>query len=113
MHELPVTEGILKTALQAADKAGAEKITEIFVKVGVLSGVVPECIQEYMDVIAEGTAAEGARIIAEEAPVRIRCRSCESESSVGRGTRECPVCQSRDFRITAGWEVVVDRLAAE
>ena len=113
MHELPVTEGILRTVLKAAGKAGAQRITEIRLKVGVLSGVVPECIQEYLDMIAAGTVAEGARIIAEEAPIRILCRSCKSESPVTRGTDTCPLCGSRDFKIVAGWEVEVGSITAE
>jgi len=113
MHELPVTEGILKTVLEAAKQAEAKRITEIYIKVGVLSGVVPACIQDYMDVIANGTAAEGARVIAEDAPIRILCRTCGAKSAVERGQKTCPACQSPDFKITAGWEVTVDRLRAE
>ena len=113
MHELPVTEGILRTVLPAAEKAGAKKILRIRLKVGALSGVVPECLQIYLDQIGEGTLAEGARIISEVTPAVIKCRLCGYAGPIARGQHECPGCKSPDFQITGGWEVTVDSLEAE
>lgn len=113
MHELPVTEGILRTVLPAAEEAGAKKILGIRIKIGALSGVVPECLQIYLDQIGKGTLAEGARIVPEEVPAQIRCLSCGYEGAIRRGQHECPNCKSLDFQITGGWEVTVASLEAE
>lgn len=57
MHELAVTQGILDIAVAEAEKSGKRKVTQINIKLGVFSGMVPQCIQEYYDIISEDTAA--------------------------------------------------------
>ena len=113
MHELAITENILKTALPKAEESGAKRILEVRLKIGELSGVVPECVQYYFDLIAKGTIAEGARIISESVPVRIVCRDCGYEGGIDRKHNRCPVCESKSFSITGGRDFYVDSLLAE
>ena len=113
MHELAITEGIIEAAVPAAEKAGAKKILEIRLKIGELSGVFPECIKEYLDVIAKGTIAEGAVLKVEKIPVSIKCQSCAYEGTIERKQIGCPECGSLDFRITGGKEYFVDSLEVE
>ena len=68
MHELAITEGILKTAIPEAEKAGAAKILSINLKIGQYSGVISDCVQFYFAEIAKGTIAEGAAIRTETIP---------------------------------------------
>ena len=51
MHELAVTQGILDIAVAEAEKSGKRKVTQINIKLGVFSGMVPQCIQEYYDIM--------------------------------------------------------------
>ena len=113
MHELPVTEGILKTVLPSADKAGAERILEIRLKIGALSGVEPVCLQEYLDMIAQGTKAEGAKIVTETVPAQIRCSQCAYEGVTSVNRSVCPSCGGREFTVTGGWDVSVTELVVE
>ncbi len=62
MHELSITQSILKISLEAASQQGATRIRAIRLRMGPFSGVVPECVQMYLDVLAKGTRAEGAKI---------------------------------------------------
>ena len=41
MHELAITEGIIAAAVPEAQKHGAQRILEIRLKIGELSGVLP------------------------------------------------------------------------
>ncbi len=113
MHELAITEGILETVLPAAEKAGAERILEIRMKIGVLSGVVPGCIKEYLRIAAKGTIAENARLIAEPIPVRIRCRACGREADTERGRFCCAFCGSESISVIGGSGYWVDSLKVE
>ena len=61
MHELTITQNILDISLAAARQQGATRIRTIRLKMGPFSGVVPECVQMYLDVLAQGTPAEGAK----------------------------------------------------
>ena len=44
MHELSVTEGILKICLEEGKKHNVEKIKKINIVVGELTGLMPSCI---------------------------------------------------------------------
>ena len=113
MHELAITEGIINTAVPAAREAGAGKILEIRLKIGELSGVLPACIQEYFDIVSQGTIAEGARLSVERIPVSVRCLDCGFEGVIDRKKIRCPRCGGAELRITAGREYYVDSLEVE
>ena len=62
MHELPVTESILKIVLKHARVSGVRKVRTIRLIVGKLSDLEDEWIQRYFDYLSKGTVAEGARL---------------------------------------------------
>ena len=53
MHELSVTQGILKICQDEQNKAKFKKINEIRIMVGELTGLVPNCIDYYFDMELE------------------------------------------------------------
>ena len=62
MHEYPITEQIVKIAEKNCKEAGASRVISVNLVVGDYSGLVPESIHMYFDLIAEGTVREGAEI---------------------------------------------------
>ena len=113
MHELAITEGIIEAAVPAAEQAGAKRILEIRLKIGELSGVFPEYIQEYFNIASAGTIAEGAKLRVETIPPQIACSDCGFEGVIDRHKIKCPICGSIGFRLTAGREYYVDSLEVE
>ena len=49
MHELSITQSILDISLRAAEARHAARIRVIRLKIGAFSGVVPDCVQMYLD----------------------------------------------------------------
>ena len=113
MHELAITEGILKTVLPAAEQGGAKKILEIRLRIGEFADVIPECVQAYLDVIGVGTIAEGAKVVAETVPSTAACRSCGFTGHIDRRLAKCPECGSDDIRLLSGREFTVESIACE
>lgn len=115
MHELPVTEGILATALEAAKKAGASRITGIDLALGVFSGYVSDSIQFYFDIISQGTPAQGAALHIRLIPVTCHCWDCDQDFTWKEGTLpvECPHCQGIRFQATGGDEFYVESIEVE
>ena len=62
MHELSITEHLLEDCIREARAQNAVRIRVIRLCIGQLRGIVPDCIQIYLDMLSEGTIAEGARI---------------------------------------------------
>ena len=103
----------MEAALPTAEAAGAKKILEIRLKIGELSGVIPECVYEYFKMLSEGTIAEGAKIKVETIPAGIKCDKCGYEGAINRKKIRCPECGSIDFKIVSGREYYVDSLEVE
>ena len=110
MHELAIVEGILRTVVPAAEQNGAVKIEKIYLQIGELSGIVPSCVTQYFVHAAKGSIAEGAEVVMETIPVRIRCAQCGAEETIPVGKHCCPACGSDMFRIISGREYCVDRI---
>ena len=113
MHELAVTEGILKICKEEQEKHKFERIKEIRIKVGELTGLVPSCIDYYFQIVSKDTVAEGAKIIVDKLPIKINCSECNFEGEIERGSYSCPKCNSFKIKITNGKEFYIDSLEVD
>lgn len=108
MHELPITEGILKIATEAA---GGRKITVIHLLVGDLSSIVDDSVQFYFDMLSKGTVAEGALLDFERRPAMVTCWDCGQQSEVRAPLPStCPHCGGTRLQVTGGRELRVDSI---
>ncbi len=111
MHELPATRGMLDVALEAAQKAGAERILSIDVVVGDLTSFVDDSIQFYFDIMSRDTAAAGALLNFRRDAAEGRCATCGHTFPVTPPVpRECPVCESLALSVTGGQGFYVDSI---
>ncbi len=69
MHEVGIMENTLAMAVKRAAEEGAHRIHRLTMRIGPLSGVVPEALEFAFVVLARGTIAEGARLEVERIPV--------------------------------------------
>lgn len=113
MHEYTITRSIINISIEEAKKNNAKSITEIRLEVGELTGLVPDALQIYFDMISQGTLAQGAKLIIKKIPIKFKCRKCLIENEVKGGIYRCPICDSRDIFITAGNEYMIDSLEVE
>ncbi len=113
MHELSVTENILKTALNYADRENASVVTDINLNIGQLSTIVDDSIQFYWEMIAKDTICEKARLNFNRIPARMSCFSCQKEYNLGSEPGPCPVCGSYDVRVLSGDEFQLDSICIE
>lgn len=113
MHEMSIVQGILQACLPEAEKQGAKKITSVKLKIGEMSGLVPQIVEEYFHIAAQGTAAAEAKLVIERTPVRIHCRDCGYEGGIVPRKYRCPECESADFQITSGREYLVESMEVD
>ena len=113
MHELSITKHLLDYCIKKAEEQHAYRIQTIRLSIGQLKGIVPECIQIYLDMLSEGRIAEGAKIEAEFLPVKVRCRDCGGEGAITPHHLECPHCQSLRLQILSGKEFYIKSLEVD
>ncbi len=113
MHELAITESLLRLATRHGLAAGAKRVTDLYLVIGELSSVVDESVQFYWDIVSRGTLCEGARLHFERVPAELGCRECGERYRLGNGLGPCPNCGSGNVRVTAGDEFRLESLGVE
>ena len=113
MHELAVTQSILKIVLRHAEQAGAKRITGIHIVMGELSTNVDDSVQFYWDLIARDTIAEGAILNFRRVPAQLQCMACFEKYHPGQGELICPKCGSVGAKIISGEEFSVESIDVE
>ena len=113
MHELAVTQSILKIALQHADKANAKRVTDLNIVMGELSKMVDDSIQFYWEIIAKDTIAEKATLHFRRVPAEFQCLSCSEKYHPSDGEYVCPKCSSASIKIIAGEEFLLESIDVE
>ncbi len=105
MHELSIMESALSLALDQAQKAGARQVHRIGLRIGALSGVVPEALEFAFEALTPGTPAEGARLGIEEVPASFWCSACSREFKADDLFAECPQCRRPSADLRSGREL--------
>jgi hydrogenase nickel incorporation protein HypA/HybF len=113
MHELSITEEILRVALEHAERADASRITGIHLIIGDLSSVVNDSVQFYFDFLSPGTLAEGAQLHFQRVAARLRCWQCGHQFEPQGMDWHCSQCGSLGGQVVAGKEFYLDSLEVE
>jgi len=113
MHELAITEEILRIAVSHAERVGAKRITGINLVVGDLSSVVDDSVQFYFDFLCPDTIAEGGKLHFRRISTRLRCRQCGLEFGPQGMEWHCPRCQALGGEVIAGQEFYVESIEVE
>ena len=113
MHEMAVTQSILKIAIEHARQANAARITQINLVVGALSGVVDDAVQFYFDFLSQDTIAAQAQLVFDRRPATYRCRKCENTFHPEGFDWECPACGALGFEILSGREFEISSIEIE
>ena len=113
MHELSVTQSLLKIAVDHAEKANARRVTDLHIVIGDLASMVDDSIQFYWDVIAKGTIAEQATLHFRRVPAELQCNTCLEKYHPTDQELICPKCQAVGARIIAGEEFFLESIDVE
>jgi len=101
MHELGIARNIVALVSEAAH---GREVRAVTVEVGKLSGVMAGALAFCFDVVAKGTALEGARLDIREIDGRARCVACGAEFATPALFTPCS-CGSRQMKRLSGEEL--------
>ena len=110
MHELPITEQIIRIAEEHGRKARASKIEQIRIVVGENTGYINESINMYFDIISKGTLCEGASLEIENVKPKLRCTSCGTLFERLPRRFDCPSCGTDGEPTEIGKEFYIDSI---
>jgi hydrogenase nickel incorporation protein HypA/HybF len=113
MHEFSIATSLLEIISQEASAYGGARVKAVNLRIGTLSGVVPEALEFAFQVLSEGTVAEGARLVIERTALRIACNACGTVSMPDDPFIICPLCGSADVEIKEGRELDMESMEIE
>jgi hydrogenase nickel incorporation protein HypA/HybF len=105
MHEFGIMESALATARQKTHAAGATRIHRLKLRVGRLSGVVPEALRFAFDSLKQASPAAGAELEIEEVAAACWCADCAAEFETVSLSYECPRCHQLSGDLRRGREL--------
>lgn len=100
-------EEAVRLAVDAAKSSGADRVTHLRLRVGALSGVVPDALRFAFDVVCRGTLAEGASLEIEPVAAASWCPVCRSEFAGTDFFNECPGCHKVCGELQRGREIEI------
>ena len=113
MHELSLVASVFDVLEDKARELGASRVSAVVLKVGAMSGVVPDLLESAFETYKEGTLAGQARLEIVVVPVRLRCPDCGGDTVREDADFSCAACGSRRVEIVAGRDLVVRTIDLE
>jgi hydrogenase nickel incorporation protein HypA/HybF len=113
MHELSIVASLFEILDEKAKEKKAKKILSVKLKVGALSGVVPEFLETAFNIYKEDTIAAKSKLEIEEVPLKIRCQQCGTEMVKDDFVFICEKCDSRELKTLSGTELLLEKIEVE
>jgi len=107
MHELSIAQSIVDIVQANLPAADTHAVKSVKLKIGQLSGVVPDSLDFCFGAIIQGTSLQGANLDIEKVPFVLRCRTCKTSFESEAGIVLCQKCGGTDTEVVSGTELQV------
>lgn len=107
MHELSIAMDVVeKLTDDLADEPG--EVSSVRLRVGALSGVVPDALRFAWDAACLDTRLAGSELEIDQVAARIWCDACGRERAMpDTFSMRCPICSDLSSRLVAGCELEI------
>ncbi len=110
MHELSLCAALIDQVTGIAREQKVSTVSDIYVRVGPLSGVEGPLMQNAFPIAAAGTVADDANLHLEASPIRVRCDDCGEESEAKINSLVCATCGDWRTTLISGDELILQRV---
>jgi hydrogenase nickel incorporation protein HypA/HybF len=107
MHELSVCYALLDQVEGIARQHNASAVRAIHLRIGPLSGVEAQLIEQAFPLARAGTVAAEAALVIEALPIRVHCDTCGAETPAAPSRLVCGQCGDWHTRLVSGDELLL------
>jgi hydrogenase nickel incorporation protein HypA/HybF len=107
MHELGIAQNILQIVRQSVPPTNAADVRSIRIRVGRLSGIVPDSLEFCFGAIVHNTDMQKARLEIDQVPIVAECKDCTHSFQMDDLGFSCPACKSMNLQLISGRELEV------
>ncbi|MCA9159875.1 MAG: hydrogenase maturation nickel metallochaperone HypA [Planctomycetales bacterium] len=104
MHEQSLVKALCAQILVAAAPLAADKIRQVKVAIGPLSGVDPILVQSAVEQVRTGYGLTQCELQIEHVELEALCRDCHSRFTIKDFVFRCAECKSSKVQVTQGDE---------
>lgn len=113
MHEFSLTKQIVNIVNDAALMHCAVKVNAVHIVAGENTGIIPESVQMYFDMIAKDTKAQGAKLDVRLIKAEMHCPLCGKNFHRPLFSFACPDCGTLGSPTDIGNEFYVESVELE
>ncbi len=113
MHELSVTEGLIRIVVEEAKNRNIKKVTRINLVIGELTSIIDDSVQFYYDILSKGTVAAGAVLSSRRIEAEFSCRACGNVYQRQSYSYSCPKCGGKGVITNKGQEFYIESIEVE
>ena len=107
MHELGIARNILEIVQKTVPPEQEAEVKSIRIRIGQLSGVVPDSLEFCFSALLNGTRMESAGLVIEKMPTVSLCKECRHRFTVDDFAFSCPMCNSVNVELISGDELEI------
>lgn len=113
MHEVSIIQSVIKIVLEKAIECNLTKVNKVSLKIGELSGVMPECLNFAFKIGIMDTMLEGSTLEIEKVSAVAQCIDCKQEFPIDHFNKLCPCCNKFCSNIIRGYELYVNTIEGD
>jgi len=113
MHELSIAISIVDTVIKQAAMASANRVSEVELEIGVLSGIEYESLEFSLGVAVKDTILEKTLFRIKRVEAVAECPACEHLYTPDGMFSHCPECNKQGIRLIQGTELQIKSLLVE
>ncbi|OAN11305.1 hydrogenase nickel incorporation protein HybF [Photobacterium jeanii] len=113
MHEMSLSMETVDLIAAQTRQKGFNKVTKVWLEIGVLSCVEPDTIAFCFDLAAKETLVEGAELEIVSKEGKALCYDCDQTVALAKRGDSCPLCQGYKLKVLQGDEMRIKEIEVE
>lgn len=113
MRELEVCQALIDQIEEMSETRRGGRVRSVLLSLGQTSPVEPHLLRHAYQLVSCGTVMEGADLVIEWQPQRIRCPQCATEADAKPERLACPDCGHWPTELLSSAEDMVIKLLME
>jgi hydrogenase nickel incorporation protein HypA/HybF len=107
VHELSICSSMAKIVTK---HAAGRAVRTVHVRIGAIRQIVPDTLVYCWSLVTEGSELEGAELLVERIPAKIRCSGCGQEQVLDAIAMVCGSCTGHAVTLVEGDEFLITSL---
>lgn len=113
MHEVSIIQNVIKIVTQKAIENKFTRVNKVSLKIGELSGVMPESLNFAFKSCIMDTMLEGSTLEIEKVSAVAKCIDCIQEFPINHFNKLCPICNRFSSTIISGYELYINTIEGD